>query len=456
MKKIVASVFVLSLLLVLGVQVVTADNPDWKEDQDALFRELDVEPGEIITRDQIDKAKKVLPGERMGIWFERGDIMPLQIEAYQYDSDHDDYWKKETESNLGRYAIDSESGEIIEKESGEFPVFVNGQPFPESEITLDDPTSGSKVMYNKFLCKSRTETFRYDHHVLWISFNGGLERTVGCYWATYFYWGRKGGPVNNPEKLVERDLTIAVSPFDMAGTAQLTLRKLGTKCDQVYAYVPAIRRVKRLSGSNRSDPYMGSEAVVDDGFGFIGLESSMEWTYKGRKTALCEMMPYALEHTTVMDHNSDGSWSCSPPSLILGFEKPEAGCAKWATTNCVWVPRVYHVVEAMPKDPYYSCGKMEFWIDAQSYLITCKWVYDKAGDYWKGLQLHPIHLTWGDNHGIQTVVAHTICDEKIGHATVVKGGCGKVNGSAFMKTTFNMRKITPRMLTVENMKMLTK
>ena len=109
------------------------------------------------------------------------------------------------------------------------------------------------------------------------------------------------------------------------------------------------------------------------------------------------------------------------------------------------------MVDAMPKGPYYSCGKMEFWIDAQSYLITCKWVYDKAGDYWKGLQLHPIHLTWGDNHVIQTVVAHTICDEKLGHATVVKGGCGKVNGSTFMKTTFNMRKITPRMLTVENM-----
>ena len=452
-RKIVAAVFVMCLVSVFSLQSAYADNPNWKADQDARFKKLDIKPGDILTKKDIDKIRKAVP-ETIAKWYERGDLMDFEVKPYQYDTSHDVPWQKASEANRGKYTID-ETGGIIDVATGKYPVFVTGQPFPEDSIKVGDPGSGSKVMYNRLLCKARTETFKYEHIVLWIDFEAGLERTVQCYWATYFYWGRKA-PVANPEKLQMRDMTIATAPFDMAGTAQLSLRTLGAKDDQVYAYVPAIRRVKRLSGANRSDPYMGSEAVFDDAFIWNGLIPSMEWTYKGKVTALCWVMPYSLEHTVKMDHNSDGSWSCSPPTEIMGFETPGSTCAKWAPTNTAWVPRDYHVIDAMPKDPYYSCGRMEYWVDAEAYLASYKWVYDKAGEFWKGLMMLPTHLTWSDKYGIQTVVTHSICDDKLGHSTVVKGGCGKVNGSIHTRTIFQLPKIRPRMLTVEKMKMWTK
>ena len=35
--------------------------------------------------------------------------------------------------------------------------------------------------------------------------------------------------------------------------------------DQCYGYIPAIRRIRRLTGSNLIDPVLGSDYTPDDG-----------------------------------------------------------------------------------------------------------------------------------------------------------------------------------------------
>ena len=456
-KRLILAVFVFCLIFVFGLQASYADNPDWETDQQAMFKELGLKPGETFTRSEEDlvRVKPMLP-ERLYNWFERGDLSDIKVKAYKYDRSHDAYWQRVSAENRGKYTID-ERGRIIDIATGEYPVFVNGEPFPEDEISVDIPYSGSKVMYNRLLYKCRTGTSKHEHIVLWVDFKRGLERTVQCFWATYYYWARKGGPVKNPEELEMRDLTVAVAPFDMAGTAQLSIRTLGTKDDQVYAYVPAIRRVKRLSGANRSDPYMGSEAIFDDAFGWSGLNASMTWTYLGRKTALCWTIDWIPEHGVQMVHESDGSWSEKTPTFKYGFEVPGSTCATWAPVNDVWVPQKFHVVKAVPKDPYYNAGAIEFWIDTTSKFIFYKWTWDRAGEYWKGIALTAKFVKWADSYGMQTISSNTICDDKLKHATIVVGGCGKLHGSHVdMKTIFDLPKITPRMLTVEKVKMWTK
>ena len=456
-RRIAAAVFVLCLVSVFSLQSAYADNPNWKADQDALFKELKVKPGETFTRSKEDlvRLKPMLP-EKLYDWFARGDLADIKVKAFKYDTSHDAYWQRVSAENKGKYSINKD-GRIIDVATGKYPVFVNGEPFPEDEISLDIPDSASKVMYNRLLYKGRTGNSKHEHIVLWVDYERGLERTVQCFWATYYYWGRKGGSVKNPEKLEMRDLTVAVAPFDMAGTAQLSIRTLGTKDDQVYAYIPAIRRVKRLSGANRSDPYMGSEAIFDDAFGWNGLNASMTWTYLGRKAALCWLVDWTVEHGVQMDHNSDGSWSVSATTFKYGFEVPGSKCAKWAPVNSVWAPRKFHVVKAVPKDPYYNAGAIEFWVDLESKFIVYKWTWDRAGEYWKGLCLTPHHVRWADSYGFQALSSNTICDDKLKHATIVVGGCGKLHGSSVdMKTIYDLPKITPRMLTVEKIKMWTK
>lgn len=61
----------------------------------------------------------------------------------------------------------------------------------------------------------------------------------------------------------DRSVTVFYSPADVDGTALLTHSKVLESDDQ-WLYLPALRRVKRISSSNRSGPFVGSEFAFED------------------------------------------------------------------------------------------------------------------------------------------------------------------------------------------------
>ena len=58
-------------------------------------------------------------------------------------------------------------------------------------------------------------------------------------------------------------LTIFDQPADVKGTAMLTYSH-GLEPDDQWLYLPALKRVKRISSKNRSGPFMGSEFSFED------------------------------------------------------------------------------------------------------------------------------------------------------------------------------------------------
>lgn len=58
-------------------------------------------------------------------------------------------------------------------------------------------------------------------------------------------------------------LTIFDEPADVKGTALLTYSH-GVEPDDQWIYLPALKRVKRISSKNRSGPFMGSEFAFED------------------------------------------------------------------------------------------------------------------------------------------------------------------------------------------------
>jgi len=61
----------------------------------------------------------------------------------------------------------------------------------------------------------------------------------------------------------DKSMIVFQSPKDVEGTAVLTFtHKAGT--DDQWLYLPAIKRVKRISSSNKSGPFMGSEFSYED------------------------------------------------------------------------------------------------------------------------------------------------------------------------------------------------
>jgi uncharacterized protein len=65
------------------------------------------------------------------------------------------------------------------------------------------------------------------------------------------------------------------SPTDMNGVATLTVER-GASTDDLWIYLPAMRRVRRLVSSNRADPWVGS----DFSFGDILGHKVRDWQHR--------------------------------------------------------------------------------------------------------------------------------------------------------------------------------
>ena len=61
----------------------------------------------------------------------------------------------------------------------------------------------------------------------------------------------------------DKSLTIFNTPRDVKGTAFLSFTHT-IKADEQWLYLPALKRVKRISSSNKSAPFMGSEFSYED------------------------------------------------------------------------------------------------------------------------------------------------------------------------------------------------
>ena len=67
----------------------------------------------------------------------------------------------------------------------------------------------------------------------------------------------------NGEGLGDRSIIVFEAPRDIAGTALLSHTKILDPDDQ-WLYLPALRRVKRISSGNKSGPFVGSEFAYED------------------------------------------------------------------------------------------------------------------------------------------------------------------------------------------------
>ena len=110
---------------------------------------------------------------------------------------------------------------------------------------------------------------------------------------------------DNPLNLQSQFLGVSTYPTDLQGTSSLTWRyRDPEKRDSVWAYVPALRRVRAVSPANRSDGYLGSDLSGDDGFFFDGKpeDFTSSWSASGKGCASSIPTPWRTRSR------------CSPPA----------------------------------------------------------------------------------------------------------------------------------------------
>jgi len=98
----------------------------------------------------------------------------------------------------------------------------------------------------------------------------------------------------------DKSLTIFDSPKDVKGTAFLNYTHKNDDDDQ-WLYLPALKRVKRISSSNKSGSFMGSEFAYED----IASQEIDKYTFKWLRDELLQNMQcFVVERYPVDTKNS--------------------------------------------------------------------------------------------------------------------------------------------------------
>ena len=136
------------------------------------------------------------------------------------------------------------------------------------------------------------------------------------------------------EDLGDKSLTVFDSPRDIAGTALLSHARILDPDDQ-WLYLPALKRIKRISSVNKSGPFVGSEFAFED---FTALElNKYDYKYLGEEAC--------------------GGYTCD-------------------------------VVERYPLYEYSGYTRQVSWVDQEIFQIHKVEFYDRRGDLLKTLSLH--------------------------------------------------------------------
>ena len=97
----------------------------------------------------------------------------------------------------------------------------------------------------------------------------------------------------------DKSLFVFDEPRDVAGTAFL-IHAHKVKADDQWLYLPALKRVKRISSSNRSGSFMGSEFSYED----LGAQEVEKYTYRYLRDEPCGELTCTVSERVPTDKKS--------------------------------------------------------------------------------------------------------------------------------------------------------
>jgi len=372
-------------ILLLGILLLaTPALGDEIDAGDAVAPGLKV--GDVLDQSNYQHAKDLLPPEILK-HYENGEyrnkIVSYPVGRAKWEAS----FLEATEKNAGQLDVD-ERGTVVYSSTKKQPDYLYGVPFPH--IDPADPKAAVKIAWNQFLAYWYGGS-SFNVTLVAMLQPKGMDREIHANGWFEFYDGqtpkyRKDNPLN----LQSQFLGVATFPADLSGTASLTWRyRDPAKRDSVWAFVPALRRVRAVSPANRSDGYLGSDISGDDGFFFDGKPEDFEWKLVGRRDALRVVDPGSISQSVSVTPAEGGGWNVlsNDNPKMAGFEDPNWQGVSWAPVSAGLAKRPMWVIEAIPRDKYYLYGKLELWIDAETWHGAWNRKFSWNGELVHGYQM---------------------------------------------------------------------
>jgi hypothetical protein len=365
----------------------------------------DVPEGTVISAANLDKIKNdTFEGKTIGSmltekmeWRIRNNGWKLPI-FHAKEVPIDPRWVKVSQANAGKTKLNPQTHEIEGWEAGE--------PFPN--VQANDPQAAEKLVWNWSLgqmqgdmASARTWT------QLLVDGKKGIHAEPIAEFTRYAMKGRLGGkPVEGDGKERARQLLFFKEPTDMKGVGTFTIMYDSAQVNDSWVYVPAVRRVRRLSGGAWMDPVGSSDQLQDD----LEIFNARPSWYKSYKL-LGKRWVFAVANAKLP------AWNPKGKTFADRYPALEQGEPHWNLNNDRYEPREVWVVEAVTPDvhPY---SKKVLYMETKYPRIYYGETYNRKGEFWKFLQFHSFVFKAEDGSPVQISSCGAIIDFPRNHATV--------------------------------------
>ncbi len=337
--------------------------------EDALPGNAPLREGEVISFDAIDRLEPHLPPElwpyREFVFYEG---MQLEIGPPFREYGPPPVYREATETNRGKARIGPD---------GSLENYAAGQPFPMEEIDCEgDPQAGEKIIWNFDYRWQGAGTAGHGYYSYWDRgeelplYYEGWARQVWLAHRPEPQYAGNGGDLFRGEK---RKLAYGVevwAPFDAKGISLLSYRYKSAdgpladaKNDDTWVYVPALRRVRRISTAQRTDAVSGTDFTFDDFSGFFGIPPQYEWSCLGRVDVLATVNSKVKAYPYTKDHNF------GPYGLSFANDR--------------WEMRRAFKIRFVPKNDDHPYAYKTLYIDRDTAEMLYSFAYDRKEELWK-------------------------------------------------------------------------
>jgi hypothetical protein len=252
------------------------------------------------------------------------------------------------------------------------------QGLPFRAIDSKDPQAGLKFFHNydhKFDGDDEYQTWTY-----YLTDDKGNVRTLRGNALRLYYAGRtcvEPKPdfiPGNPEKVWRKQLVQFEEPFSSKGLCQLSAKYADpTKSDDVWMWIPGLRRSIRVGSGDRCDCLGGFVGNLDDNYGWDGMTQNSKWKLLQVKEHLVPTL--------------------TPPDTPFPHIKGAHLKHQTLERRTVWL------IENISKDPGYCYSKRIFYVDPESWNMHFADAYDKTGKLWKTTYIEPSLYSNPENTG---------------------------------------------------------
>lgn len=363
------------------------DHLKWLKDNQAAQPQF--VDGDTITFAKADLVKPFIPAEQQSEVLFEGMDMKIKDAG---DLTPPEAFKAATEKFKGTATIAAD---------GAIENYTAGRPFDPEKFTPGSTEDGSKMVWN-WMFRWQNDGLKINEvHWVWVRRGGTHEQheimtTDGGKYKEFYAGGGSfervlTGPyqrvmmshradlpetnykMNNGEGFAKdtnfREYTGFTAPFDISGTAFLILRYDDPrKADDSWAYIPSLRRVRRISVEVKSDSLLGTDHTLEDFYGFNGRPLEHKWEYVGTARIL------AVARSRYTDTHYYG---------------PNG----WAPLDD-WAVRKMDVMRMYPQRSGHPYSTKFIYVDRESGESYYANAFDKAGELWKIWQ---IQKGWTDD-----------------------------------------------------------